>query len=201
MAEVIEFPNSCTPQDRAECERALGVLERLVDKWAGEIDLPAMVKMLAKVSPAGLNNSAPETVRADFQQRQEKLIERFIEQAWIEGALHGSTGAFDAVRGGYDPVTRTKRRGAMVRVGDNQLRVLVMLGSPTMSLVVPGKECRSLIANGLLQVSPTGGFACITPKGLRALADEMDKGRVASALERMKADVEKRQAAIAARKT
>jgi hypothetical protein len=87
-----------------------------------------------------------------------------------------------------------------LRIGDNQLRVLVMLGSPTMSLVVPGKECRSLIANGMLQASSTGGCACITAKGLRALADEMDKGRVASALERMKADVEKRKAAIPAKK-
>lgn len=88
-----------------------------------------------------------------------------------------------------------------MRIGDRQLETLVMLGSPTMSLVVPGKECRSLIANGLLQTSDTGGFACITPKGLRALAEEMDRGRVASALERIKADVEKRQAAIAARKS
>lgn len=85
-----------------------------------------------------------------------------------------------------------------MRIGDNQLRVLVMLGSPTMSMVVPGRETRSMVKNGLLQVSPTGGFACITAAGLRKLADEMDKGRVASALERMKADVEKRKAAIAA---
>lgn len=82
-----------------------------------------------------------------------------------------------------------------MRIGHNQLRVLVMLGSPTMSLFVPGKECASLIRNGLLQVSPTGGVACITAAGLRALADEMDKGRVASALERMKADAETRRAA------
>lgn len=91
-----------------------------------------------------------------------------------------------------------------MRIGNNQLETLVALGSPTMSLVVPGKECRSLIANGLLQTSPTGGFACITSKGLRALADEMDKGRVTSALERIKADVEKRKTAqidrIAARR-
>lgn len=87
-----------------------------------------------------------------------------------------------------------------MRIGDRQLETLMALGSPTMSLVVPGKECRGLIARGLLQASPTGGFACITAKGLRALADEMDKGRVASALERITADVEKRQAAIAARK-
>jgi hypothetical protein len=84
-----------------------------------------------------------------------------------------------------------------MRIGDNQLQVLVMLGRPTMSMVVPGRECRSLIKNGLLQVSPSGGFACITATGLRALADEMDKGRVASALERIKADALKRRAAMA----
>jgi hypothetical protein len=109
MAEVIEFPNACTPEDRAECERAIGVLEQLVEKWSAEVSLPAIAKMLAKVSPAGLNKSAPESVRADFQRRQERLIERMIEQAWIEGALQGSTGAFDAVRAGYDPVTKTRK--------------------------------------------------------------------------------------------
>lgn len=88
-----------------------------------------------------------------------------------------------------------------MRLGHNQLRVLVMLGSPTMSLVVPGPECRSLISNGLLKTSDTGGMASITPKGLRALADAMDAGRVDDALTRMKKDVEERQAAIAARKS
>lgn len=53
-----------------------------------------------------------------------------------------------------------------MRIGDRQLETLVALGSPTMSLVVPGKECASLIKGGLLQVSPTGGFACITATGL-----------------------------------
>ena len=109
MPDVIEFPNAMTPEQREECERCIGCLETLADKWAAEIELPAIAKMLAQVSPAGLNNSAPESIRADFQRREEELIARMIEQAWIEGALHGSTGAFDCVRAGYDPVTRTMK--------------------------------------------------------------------------------------------
>jgi hypothetical protein len=88
-----------------------------------------------------------------------------------------------------------------LRIGKNQLQTLVMLGSPTMSLVVPGRECRALIQNGLLRTSETGGFACITPKGLRALADEMEAGRVDGALENIRKDVEARKAAIAAGKS
>lgn len=77
------------------------------------------------------------------------------------------------------------------------MQILVVLGSPTMSLVVPGPETRPMVKNGLLQVDERGAFARITAPGLRALADEMDKGRVASALERMKAEI---KASVAAKK-
>jgi F0F1-type ATP synthase epsilon subunit len=81
-----------------------------------------------------------------------------------------------------------------LRVGKVQLQTLVMLGSPTMSMIVPGKAERAMIARGLLKCSATGGFACITPAGLRVLADEMEAGRVDDALERMRKNVEKLKA-------
>ena len=80
------------------------------------------------------------------------------------------------------------------RIGSRQLQTLVMLGSPTMSMVVPGKTERTLISRGLLRCHENGGFACITPSGLRVLADEMESGRVDDALERMRKEVERRNA-------
>ncbi len=81
-----------------------------------------------------------------------------------------------------------------MHVGRKQLETLVMLGSPTMSMVVPGKTERGLIERGLLKVGESGGFACITPAGLRVLADAMEAGKVADALERIKRYVEARKA-------
>jgi hypothetical protein len=85
-----------------------------------------------------------------------------------------------------------------MRVGKNQIDILVVLASP-MYLAVPGPECKGLIARGLLREREPGGYACITPLGLRVLADEMEAGRVNDALERMRKNVEKRQAESAAK--
>lgn len=82
-----------------------------------------------------------------------------------------------------------------MRVGRDQLQILVMLGSPTMSLVVPDRAARALIKRGMLRASDTGGFACITPLGLRVLADEMEAGHVDDVLSRMKKETAERQAA------
>lgn len=103
-ADIVEFPNSCTPEERVHCERAIGNLETLAEQWAREVNLPGIAKNLAHTSR--LAPHAPDNVREAFIARQEKLIERMIEQAWIEGALHGSMGAFGAVRAGYDPTKR-----------------------------------------------------------------------------------------------
>jgi hypothetical protein len=83
-----------------------------------------------------------------------------------------------------------------VRVGKDQLRMLIMLGSPTMTLITPGKSERGLIARGLLR-QDKGGACCITSAGLRVLADEMETGRVTSALDAMCKDAAKRRRAIA----
>jgi F0F1-type ATP synthase epsilon subunit len=51
-----------------------------------------------------------------------------------------------------------------------------------------------MVKRGLLKCANNGGFACITPFGLRVLADEMEAGRVDDAIERIRKDVERRKA-------
>lgn len=86
----------------------------------------------------------------------------------------------------------------MARLGKNQIELLTVLGCPGNSLVVPSKTALSLVRRGLLKTADCGGFACITPAGLRALANEMESGRVADAVERIRRDVAKRKAKAAA---
>lgn len=50
-------------------------------------------------------------------------------------------------------------------------------------MIVPNKIALSLVKHGLMRTTDTGGFACITPAGLRVLADEFEAGRVEGALE------------------
>ena len=73
-----------------------------------------------------------------------------------------------------------------MRIGSNQLNRLILLGSPTRAFLVPDEVSRSLIKRGL--VSDESGLIRITPAGLRALADEMDAGRVETAIEAMERD-------------
>lgn len=89
----------------------------------------------------------------------------------------------------------------MMRIGKRQLETLVAVGSPAWAMVVPDKCAASLVARGLLKVSESGGFACITASGLRVLAAEMESGRVDDALERIRKDVEARRAKVDARKS
>lgn len=79
-------------------------------------------------------------------------------------------------------------------IGKRQLELLVVLGNPTCALVVPDKCALSLVARGLLKVTERDNFACITAAGLRALAAEMEAGRVDDAIERIRKDVEARKA-------
>lgn len=88
-----------------------------------------------------------------------------------------------------------------MRIGKRQLETLVALGSPTCAMIVPDKCAVSLVARGLLKVSESGGFACITASGLRVLAEEMEAGRVDNALERIRKDVEARRARAEARES
>lgn len=65
-----------------------------------------------------------------------------------------------------------------MRLGIRQLRLLRTVGT-TSALVVPDAISRRLCELGFMRASnPDGSFACITPAGLRALADAADAGRI-----------------------
>ena len=82
----------------------------------------------------------------------------------------------------------------MTRIGKQQLQTLIVLASPTCVLLTPGRSERGLVERGLLRErEPGGGSCCITPAGLRALADAMDQGLVDDALEAMRKDAEARR--------
>lgn len=83
-----------------------------------------------------------------------------------------------------------------MKLGIHQLRILVVLGSPTMHLIVLDRIAKTLLGRGLLRHSKTGGYV-ITAPGLRALAEAMDAGRVDEVMELMKheADARRRSAA------
>jgi hypothetical protein len=98
---LIAFPNSATPQQREECQLAIGALEQLAASWCKEARVEEQARHLASI--CRLSGNASQDVREQFIARQEKLIARWIEQAWIEGAMCGSTGAFDLMRAGYVP--------------------------------------------------------------------------------------------------
>ena len=82
-------------------------------------------------------------------------------------------------------------------LGKNQLDILRALGTPSAAMVVPCKTALSLVKRGLLRTDK-GAFACITPAGLRALADELEVGRVEGAHEWAKKEREKNAARKAA---
>lgn len=76
-------------------------------------------------------------------------------------------------------MTRISKPAA--RVGPHQLRTLMMIGSPTMRLLTPDRSATALVRRGLCRQCESGAV-CITPAGLRVLADEMEAGRVDDAL-------------------
>lgn len=63
-------------------------------------------------------------------------------------------------------------------LGKHQRDLLALLGGVGMRLIVPDAQSRALAARGLMAAEPDGSFARVTAKGLRALADEIDAGRV-----------------------
>lgn len=104
--DVIQFPNAATPEQRAECAVALSALETLAEQWCKDANVAGIAKNIASVGR--LNRNVPDDIREQFIARQENLIAAMIEQAWIEGALRGTEGAFDAVRAGYVPKPTSK---------------------------------------------------------------------------------------------
>lgn len=87
-----------------------------------------------------------------------------------------------------------------MRIGKDQLETLIALGSPTcLLLTTSGRGTAGLVKKGLLREREPGRACCITPAGLRVLADEMEAGRVEDALERIKKEVAARKAKMAER--
>lgn len=86
------------------------------------------------------------------------------------------------------------------RIGSDQLRFLIMCGSPTIYGFVTDRASRALVKRGLVAPPPDAigdGMVRITAAGLRALADAMEDGRVDAALKAMKADLESRRKQLA----
>jgi hypothetical protein len=76
-------------------------------------------------------------------------------------------------------------------LGLNQIDHLRANGAYGRFLIVPNKVTHSLVRRGLMEfcAEDRDSFAHITPSGLRALADEIEAGRIPSArecLEKMK---------------
>lgn len=69
-----------------------------------------------------------------------------------------------------------------MKIGNRQLRLLVLLACPDRMMVTPRDSvARSLLKRGLL--ADDKGGTRITADGLRALAAEMDSGKVAAFLQ------------------
>lgn len=78
----------------------------------------------------------------------------------------------------------------VARLGDKQVESLEALG-PQRCPVVASRVDRRLIELGLAEGGDDGSFVCLTPSGLRALADEIEAGRVKPIRERMIAAIKK----------
>jgi hypothetical protein len=70
-----------------------------------------------------------------------------------------------------------------MKLGPRQIEILQNFG-PMQIHVVTSAEHRTLIAKGLVD-DVDGGWPCITPAGLRALADAIETGRIPGFRERI----------------
>ncbi len=64
-----------------------------------------------------------------------------------------------------------------MKLGTRQLELLRALGTRS-ALVIHDKLSRRLCELGLMKAMGDDSFICITPDGLRALADAADAGRI-----------------------
>lgn len=68
------------------------------------------------------------------------------------------------------------------RLGAAQIEALTSIAKPTMILLTPKKRDERLVALGLAKhPAPGCKSLCITPAGLRFLADEIEAGRIEDA--------------------
>ena len=81
-------------------------------------------------------------------------------------------------------------------IGPEQLRFLIVMGSPTMIGFAMDRPTRALLRRGLVALDGGSKHAVrITAAGLRALADAMEDGRVDTALAAMRADMRRKASA------
>lgn len=80
---------------------SLDALDALADSWAEEIVLVGLIKNV--LNAARLSKNASDDVRERFIDRAEASVDAIVRLAFVEGALLGCEGAFDAVRAGYVP--------------------------------------------------------------------------------------------------
>lgn len=70
------------------------------------------------------------------------------------------------------------------RLGQQQRDLLATMANPSMMLVTPDRTSAALVRHGYLRSSGgEDGSCCITPAGLRALAEEMLAGRLKDAFQ------------------
>lgn len=79
------------------------------------------------------------------------------------------------------------------RLGKRQLDWLILLSSVDRIAFHQDAAARSLVRRGLLLEDAPGGCITISAAGLRALADEMDAGRMQDALARLRAEAQARR--------
>lgn len=64
------------------------------------------------------------------------------------------------------------------RLGKQQLRMLAALSAIDRVLIIGDKLSASLVRRNLLSAEPDGNYVQITPTGLRAVANEIEAGRI-----------------------
>lgn len=71
-----------------------------------------------------------------------------------------------------------------MRLGRRQLELLTLCANPTgLLLLAPDRLSASLVRRGMLRQLKSPGACCITPAGLRGLADALEAGQVRDGLQ------------------
>ncbi len=70
-----------------------------------------------------------------------------------------------------------------MKLGGKQIDLLRQCAVPSSILMTTDRTSDSLVAKGLLRMSSVAKATCITPAGLRWLADELEAGRMQDGLE------------------
>lgn len=79
-----------------------------------------------------------------------------------------------------------------MRLGDKQLELLIFMGGPGRILLTEDRVSRSLVKRGLLHRDKLAGVH-VSPAGLRAVANAMERGRIDAILDAARKKVAGRQ--------